>query len=275
MSSGRTLTGPLVDGDWVATHRVDERVRVLEVDVAPAAYRQGHIPDAVLWNIYADLRHPDYCPITAAELERLLSRSGIDRESTIVVYGYGAHLGFWLLQSHGHERVRLLDGPREQWLQAGRSWSLEEWAPAPRTYPKTRRDPATHASVEAVLAMIGRPGQVVLDVRSQAEYDGERFWPSGAAEGAGRAGHIPGSVHLPIERLRDSDGRFRSPDAMRDALLTAGVSAEQRVVTYCTIGNRASQAWYALSQVLDYPDTGVYFGSWAEWGTRYDTPIER
>ena len=38
------------------------------------------------------------------------------------------------------------------------------------------------------------------------------------------------------------------------------------MVTYCTIGNRAAQAWFAPTYLLDFPDARVYYGSWAEWG---------
>src|SRR5579864_7286722 len=125
----------LVDPNWIAEHLDDASVRLIEVDVAPTTYREGHIPGALLWNIYADLRHPDYMPIDTPELERVLSRSGITRATTVVFYGYGAHLGYWLLESHGHRDVRLLDGPREQWLQAGEPWSVDEPEPAPSSYP--------------------------------------------------------------------------------------------------------------------------------------------
>jgi thiosulfate/3-mercaptopyruvate sulfurtransferase len=261
-----SLAGPTVDVDWVAARLSDERVRLIEVDVAPTAYDRGHIPGALLWNVYADLRHPDYTPIATDELRALVARSGIDRETTVVFYGYGAHLGYWLLRSHGHTRVLLLDGDREQWLASGRPWGTEKHEPAPAAAAVGESDPHLEASREDVLALIGRPDGVILDVRSQAEYDGVNFWPSGAQEPVGRPGHIPGSVHLPIETLRDADGTFRDAGEMERALAAAAVSPEHRVVTYCTVGNRAAQAWFALSHLLGYPDTAVYAGSWAEWG---------
>jgi thiosulfate/3-mercaptopyruvate sulfurtransferase len=262
----------LVDADWIAAHLADADVRLIEVDVSPATYREGHIPGALLWDIYTNLRHPDYSLATPEELAELLARSGIKRESTVVFYGYGAHLGLWLLRCLGHDDVRLMDGPRERWLQEGRRFDLDAPTPAPAPVLPVGADPELQASCEDVLAMLGRAGHIILDVRSEAEFAGERFWPSGATEGAGRAGHIPGSVHLPIEELRTGDGLLDAGE-LRRVLHGHGVTPDNRVVAYCTIGNRASQAWFALDAILDYPETAVYYGSWAEWGTRLDTPV--
>jgi thiosulfate/3-mercaptopyruvate sulfurtransferase len=273
-ASSSTSARPVVDVDWVAERLSDERVRLIEVDVAPAAYREGHIPGALLWNIYADLRHSDYRPVTDQEVRELIARSGIDRETTAVFYGYGAHLGYWLLESRGYRRVLLLDGPREQWAASGRSWSQETHEPGPAAPASIGRDRRWEASRADVLAMIGRPGHVILDVRSEAEYEGVNFWPSGTAEPVGRPGRIPGSVHVPIESFRTAEGGFRNAGEVRQTLVAAGVMPEQRIVTYCTVGNRAAQAWFALSHRLDYPDTAVYAGSWAEWGFLQDSPIE-
>jgi 3-mercaptopyruvate sulfurtransferase SseA len=42
----------LVDWHRLDAHLLDPQVRVVEVDVSAAAYGDGHIDGAVLWNIY-------------------------------------------------------------------------------------------------------------------------------------------------------------------------------------------------------------------------------
>jgi thiosulfate/3-mercaptopyruvate sulfurtransferase len=266
--------GSTIATAWLAARVREPNVRVVEVDVSRAAYDAGHIPDAVLWNAYADLRDPDYRPIGRAELERLLSRSGITPETTLVFYGYGAALGFWLMKAHGHKDVQMLAGSREQWAQAGGQWStnLPEQAESSYSLPPPNAD--VFASQATVEAAIGDAGQVLLDVRSELEYRGERFWPSGATEDAGRAGHLPGAISVPIDLLRNEDDTLKTADELRLVLDGAGVTREKRVIVYCTIGNRASLAWYALKYLLGYPDVSVYYGSWVEWGSVADTPVE-
>jgi thiosulfate/3-mercaptopyruvate sulfurtransferase len=264
----------LVDPAWIADHLEDGDLRLVEVDVSPAAYDAGHIPGAVLWNAYSDLRRSDYSPIASVEFVDLLSRSGIDRSTTVVLYGYGVYLGFWLMKRIGHERVLLMDGPRQRWEQAGYPWTRQVQPPPHRAYPSLAGDDTAIASRDEVTGLIADPEGLILDVRSHAEFEGERFWPSGATEDTGRSGHIPGAVHLPFDLLLDDDRRLKSPTEIKAICDAHGVAADRRVVTYCTIGNRASVVWFALSQLLGFSDVAVYYGSWVEWGKLVDTPIE-
>jgi thiosulfate/3-mercaptopyruvate sulfurtransferase len=271
------VAGPnvLVEPAWIAAHLDDPLVRLIEVDVSRAAYDGGHIPGAVLWNAYVDLRSPDYTPIDQRGLATLLSEAGVTPETTVVFYGYGQYLGLWLLKRHGHDRVLVLDGGRERWEAEGQAWSTDVVTPTPSDYPSPEDGAAIGPAWQAVHALSGDPSAVLLDVRSQAEFDGDRFWPSGATEGAGRPGHIPGAVHVPVDVLRDEDGSFASTEELRSLYDAGGVAPDKRIVTYCTIGNRASQVWFVLEYLLGYPDVDVYYGSWAEWGSRTDTPVAR
>jgi thiosulfate/3-mercaptopyruvate sulfurtransferase len=267
-------TQVMVDPEWIADHLDDPGFRLVEVDVSPTAYDAGHIPGAALWNAYSDLRRPDYSPVGSAELADLLSRSGIDRSSTVVLYGYGAYLGFWLMKSIGHERVLLMDGPRDRWERAGYPWSERVPAPLDGAYAVVNNDPTVVASQAHVAELIGRPDGLILDVRSRPEFDGERFWPSGATENTGRGGHIPGAVRLPFDLLLDEKRQLKHPSEIKVICEAHGVAPDRRVVTYCTIGNRASLVWFALKHLLGYADAAVYYGSWVQWGKLPGMPIE-
>ena len=268
------MSDATVDVAWIAAHVNDPNVRIVEIDVSRAAYDQGHIPGAVLWNAYADLRDAAYQPVDRAALEDLVARSGIGDDTSVVVYGYGSALGLWLLKAYGHDDVRMLDGSRDQWGEAGHSWSADAPAPMAGANGLGAEPPDVMATRAAVQGAISDPSKLVLDVRSQLEYTGERFWPSGATEGAGRSGHVPGAVSMPIDLMRTESGAWKAPDELQRILDDAGVSKDKTVITYCTIGNRASQAWFALKYLLGYPSVQVYYGSWVDWGKAPDTPIE-
>jgi thiosulfate/3-mercaptopyruvate sulfurtransferase len=273
----RPASGPavLVDPQWLEARLLDPRVRVVEVDVSPAAYSDWHIDGAVLWNVYADLKDAGYHTVDRAAVERLMVRSGIGPDTTVVFYGYAPALALWLMKLYGHADVRILDCSRDAWRTAGRPWTTATGEPPAGQSRLRGEDPRIRAGHAEVRQAIGQPGTILVDVRSAAEYEGERFWPSGGMEPDGRAGHVPSAVHQPIDGLYRDDGSFRPAPELRRVFSADVLDGAAELITYCTIGGRAATAWFVLTYLLGRDQVRVYDGSWAEWGRLPGTPVER
>jgi thiosulfate/3-mercaptopyruvate sulfurtransferase len=265
----------LVGPDWLQAHLHDPLLRVVEVDVSSATFDQGHIEGAMLWNVYRDLKDRDYRLLDRFAIQQLIGRSGIDRDSTVVFYGYAPALGFWLMKLFGHRDVRILDLSRGHWRDQGRPWTSKPTAPPPTNYPLPPEDPQIRADQPTVEAAIKNPRVTLVDVRSDLEYRGERFWPSGGDEPGGRAGHIPSAVRVAIEGVQDESGAFLAPADLQTVFAPIDLSGNDDVITYCTIGGRAATAWFALTYLLGRDHVQVYDGSWAEWGRLPATPVVR
>ena len=263
----------LVNAEWLDARLDDPSVRVIEVDVGRAAYDTGHIEGAVLWDVYADLKDDDYRPVDGPALEQLLGRTGVSSESTLVFCGYASAIGVWLMQLHGQADVRLLDCSRDAWLAEGRPWTDVTATPRSTEYRLPRPRVGMRASRKDVREAIGRRDTVLLDVRSDDEYTGERFWPSGGSQPGGRAGHVPTALHLPLRDIHDERGAFLDEASLRQAFASVAEDDRREVIIYCTIGGRASTAWFVLAHLLGRDNIRVYDGSWAEWGLTPGAPV--
>jgi len=270
----------LVTTEWVSAHLNDPSVALVEVDVDTNAYDTGHIPGAVGWDWRAQLCDPLRRDILDVKrLEALLSESGIDNDTTIILYGdnnnWFAAWAFWQLTMFGHRDVRILDGGRGKWLAEGREVSTERPQRKPGAYTAKKADTRLRALLPEVTDKFRSRGVALVDVRSPDEFTGKILAPPGLPETCQRGGHIPGARNIPWGKAVREDGTFRSAEELRALYAQNGVTADKEVISYCRIGERSSHTWFVLKHLLGYPNVKNYDGSWTEWGNLVGADVER
>ncbi|NJP05431.1 MAG: sulfurtransferase [Chloroflexaceae bacterium] len=268
----------VVTTSWIADHLDDPDVRLVESNQDSLLYATGHIPGAVSIDWLTDVHHPirrDY--IDRETFAKLLSTRGIQSDTTIVLYGdqynWWAVYTFWVLHWFGHRRVCIMDGGRMAWQAEARPLTRSIPDYAATTYPVPA---ATNQTVRAlrhdVLQQVMQPSNVLVDVRSEAEYRGEQ-----AASSFGvttqRQGHIPGAIHVPWSLLVQENHTFKPAHELAAVFASQGLTDKQPIITYCLVGVLSSYAWFLLTYRLNLPNVRCYDGGWAEWGNLVGVPI--
>jgi len=271
----------LVETDWVARHLGDAGLRLVEVDVDTTAYEAGHLAGAVGWNWKKDTQQPVRRDIPdQAGMEALLGRSGIDNDTTVILYGdnnnWFATFAFWLLKLYGHADARVMNGGRKKWVDEGRPLETGTVSIAPAAYQTRRPDMSARALRGQVHDSLGQAGHGLVDVRSPKEFSGELLAPENLPqEGAQRGGHILGAANIPWAQAVREDGTFKSAADLQALYTGRGITPDKDIIAYCRIGERSSHTWFVLKYLLGYPQVRNYDGSWTEWGSLVGEPIER
>ena len=271
----------LVSTEWVAQHGSDPNVRLIEVDVDTSAFEQGHISGAVGWNWQSQLQETLRRDLIGkAGMEQLLGTAGVDNTTTVVLYGdnnnWFASWAFWQMKYYGHQDVRLMNGGRVKWLAENRPTSTEAPSVGAKTYRASEPNENLRAYRDYVLSAVGSGNISLVDVRAPAEFSGELLAPENLPqEGAQRGGHIPGAANIPWGQAVAEDGSFKSADDLAALYGGKGIDGSKETIAYCRIGERSSHTWFVLTQLLGYSNTRNYDGSWTEWGSIVNAPIEK
>ncbi len=247
-------------------------------------YLGGHIPGAAYLH-YENLRATsagvpgDLLP--AQSYASLFSQLGLSLEQPVVIYGWGDRANFnatflaWILTGFGHPDVRLLDGGYTKWAAEGR--------PVSRSYPDSGASEFPAESFDPHLARLdmvrwtvenaGTPNgesMVIVDVRPTDQF-------TGRAGAQVRLGRIPGAVnHVWSSDLTDGGASkvWKPIEQLRASYVAQGITPDKHVILYCNTGTEASHVFFALRNLLGYPNVDVYFPSWTEWSEREELPIE-
>jgi len=270
----------LVDTQWVEDHLDDDSIRIVEVDENPALYAEAHIPGAIGFDWKKDLQDQverDF--LGPEEFGALFGSHGISNDHTVVLYGdrnnWFAAYTYWYLKYYGHDNVKLMNGPREKWIDEGRRTTSDLPSYNAASFNAQPGDDAIRAKRDEVFAALDK-GTALVDVRSPQEFSGELIAMAGyEQEGAQRGGHIPGAASVPWAQAVQEDGTFKSADELRELYMSKGVLNGSDIIAYCRIGERSAHTWFVLHELLGNDAVKNYDGSWTEWGNLVGVPIEK
>jgi len=264
---------PLVSPSWLVTNLdrpdlmvIDCRFQLNDPDLGYQEYLANHIENSFYLHLDRDLsapiarhggRHPLPNPQTIAA--KLSSLGAISGQTHVIAYdssrfAFASRL-WWLLRYLGHERVSILDGGWQNWLNAG--YPVSNQIPVPKTgafLPQVQQDWVV--TIEEVKRQKEQGGVVLIDARESDRYRGERE-PIDPI-----AGHIEGALNYPWLEVTDSQG-FSQPLAQQTQRWQER-QGDREIILYCGSGVTACVNIFSLT-LAGYENVKLYSGGWSDW----------
>jgi thiosulfate/3-mercaptopyruvate sulfurtransferase len=273
----------LVSVDWLKENLNHSELTVIDASwFMPGQERNGReewlserIPNAIYFDfdqhIYeTDTDQPHMLPSKAFFSEQV-GLLGIGDQDKIVVYDsqgiFSAPRVWWMFKAMGHKEVAVLDGGLPAWKSA--HGALEVSAPiaiSPVIYQASEM-PQWNADIDSVHAEIGNSNTAIIDARGVERFLGQQEEPRPNV----RRGRIPGSKNLPFAEILE-DGHMK-PISYLKARFDDVCDDSQSLIFSCGSGVTACILALAATQ-LGKEKLAVYDGSWTEWGSRHEYPVE-
>jgi 3-mercaptopyruvate sulfurtransferase SseA len=199
------------------------------LDTRPQAdYARGHIPGAVRVDVkdWQDLGKKPGGFHDAQAWGEKVGQLGLSLDSPVVVYGSAltdtARI-WWTLKYLGLKNVAILDGGWQLWNKEKRpSETSIPSVEAVKFEPKFQADRLEE--IDSLKKGFGSDAVTVVDTRSKDEFTGKDVRGK-------RGGHIPGAKHLEWKELLADDGRFKSPQQLRELFRQRGIEPDRTAVT--------------------------------------------
>ncbi|MGB2487098.1 MAG: 3-mercaptopyruvate sulfurtransferase [Candidatus Puniceispirillaceae bacterium] len=274
----------IISAEWLLSQDSD-RITILDASYflptmgrdGRAEFVQEHIIGAQFFDIDTIKDEADPLPHmmpSASVFEAAMRDIGVHSDQQIIVYDNSPFLSsaraWWMLRYFGHLAVCVLNGGMEAWKQAG--GKTEQGNPPAETGSFTAGPPEKAGLIlfdELRKAVENGSAQQIIDARAADRFNGLAPEPRAGL----RAGHIPGSLTMPINSLLDKQtGKLKTEQELQKLFDDAGFDMNLPSVTTCGSGVTAAGLTLALA-ILGKTDIRLFDGSWSQWGAS-DAPIK-
>ncbi|EFO79990.1 Thiosulfate sulfurtransferase [Oscillochloris trichoides DG-6] len=245
--------GPIVEADWLAQHVMSPALRIVDLRDRQN-YDAGHLPGAVWFDrtmLSRTCEDHSVTLISSALFASVIGRLGISNTTPVVAYDdvWGMHAArfVWALWRYGHTQAAVLSGGVDAWTHAKQRVTRSRVLCYPQTFVATP-DATQRADMLWLVSHANDRQFLLLDVREEYEYV---------------AGHLPGARHWEWQNAIStrSWAMLHHPESLRERLISAGITPNQRIVTYCNAENRAAHTLVMLRS-LGYPDVRLLDDAW-------------
>ena len=277
------INTPLVEVEWLKEHLENDNLVILDATLPKAVkgdtskdLAAKRIPGARFFdikNIFSDslAPFPNTWPGENAFIQAA-QNIGVNKNSLIVVYDdhgiYSSARAWWMFKAMGHANIAVLNGGLPAWKNA--TYDLEEKKSIDIAQGDFigKYNPDFFKDHQHVLDHLDDREQVVIDARAEDRFQGLVEEPRKGL----RSGHIPGSKNLAYTDLL-VQGKMLKPKELKEKLRSK-IPENKNLVFSCGSGITACVLALA-AELSGYQNLSVYDGSWTEWGSIPELPVEK